>query len=86
MKTIMSRRTISALAVVAVVSACGHTQERHVAANHSASVAVGGGMRSDLRVMAHSAPKLSLDAAELSVRPPSHGWHTESIWWFRPIP
>jgi hypothetical protein len=78
--TIMSRQNISALSVAALVGACGQTQERPVAANHSGAVA-GAGTRADRRELVHSAPKLPLTAVELAVHPPTAGSHTGSISW-----
>lgn len=76
----MSGQNVCALAVVALICACGQTQERHVTANNSGSVA-GGDTRSDLRGMVHSAPTLPLEAAELSVQPASSGRLLGNVSW-----
>ena len=76
----MSRYSISALALVAIISACGRTQDSREAASDSGSVA-GGGARSGLGALVHGAPRLSLKAVELSVHPPSRDWRPGSISW-----
>jgi hypothetical protein len=79
-EAIMSRCSISALALVVIVSACGRTQDSQVAVSDSGSVA-DGGARLGLSSLVHGAPHLSLKAVEFSVHPPSSDWRPGSISW-----
>jgi hypothetical protein len=76
----MSRYSISALALVVVVSVCGRTQDGQMAVSDSGSVA-DVGARLSVSSLVHGAPHLPLKAVELSVHPPSSDWRPESISW-----
>jgi hypothetical protein len=76
----MHARTIGAIGCLILLCACGSARERGAAASQTDSIGTRG-TQSGLQNIIRSAPKLSLQAAALTVQPPSSGWQLGRVSW-----
>src|SRR5690242_16292267 len=76
----MRARSLSAIACLAIVSACGRAAEPRTKAGEADSTG-STGTQVDLRQIVRSAPKLPLQAVELKAQPPRKGWQLGAVSW-----